>query len=467
MNFKKTLVIPAICALSLTGLASCSKNTKQVINFYVPSSTTATALGGIKSTFESQNPGWTLAFTSFDGTGSSAGYAGIASSLKNSIPSSKFDVSLALGYMDTAVELMDSGKVVAFDNYLPDSIKSDLIDTFYQETLINNSHYGLPFVRSTEALYVDETALTSLYAGDGWKTLITTWDGIYQICDKISTLTDNADYKKWYALGVDAASNFFIDGVSTLNGGSGYVDPTGTNTDSIVKFNNDATIKWLEKVQSGSKNMFYTSGYASNLMNAAYSKDNPAQETGCFMAIGSTAGAKYYGKEYINSTFGVYNIPSYNTTASGQEGAYDATRAQGPNILMFKSTKYKDNDKVEMAAKVVNLMLETNFQVEYSTSTGYLPVVSSAKDNQAFIDFTNNGTITAETIKLASERLLNPTIAAQKAIITPAFNGSNAVQNAVADLIKSILTPQIGATEPTDVTEAMKKCIDKIRETLG
>lgn len=488
INKKTTALL--VAGLSVFALASCGKNTKNVVTFYVPENNVT--FDSVKKTFEDQNPGWTLNVQAFDGNTQYTGkYDGISQNLTKNISSSKFDVSLALGYMDTAADLVDSGKLLNVDEYLDQTLISRINPTFYSETVIsgNNGHYGVPFVKSTEALFVNEYALNELYTSTNqltdWKNDITTWEGIYKICGIINSQKNSSGiYSNWYAIGVDS-TNFLIDKASQGADGNanptGYLDPSKGIDDGLLAFNTPEIKTWLGELQTNGQKLIYddkgqgvSAVKTTELMNNSYktadgsfTMNNAENTRGCFMALVSTSNGKRFddldnfleGQQQVEEKdklgIGVYDVPSFNNIASGTSGAQDATRGQGPSIMMFKSTKYKNNDKIEMAKKVVDILLSQDVQVDYAKTNSYVPATTDASNAiKEDTSFFAQDTVKSNTMLQAIERLFDEQT---KVIITPAIKKAQIIQTSIRDYV---VIPVLTGTNPE---EAMQKCIDEIK----
>ena len=180
------------------------------------------------------------------------------------------------------------------------------------------------------------------------------------------------------------------------------------------------------------------------------------------MCIGSTGGASNQIPIGEDDAFpfevGVAPIPQVNPEEP-------KAISQGPSLCIFSQVGDKDSydDKQEVLASwifVKYLCTTPEFQAAFSMTSGYMPVIKSAKEMGQYANWLNNanstGNLVATVAKLAFEQ-------ADSAFVSPAFNGSTKARDQVGALI------QYCFTTPTDDVDAMirKAFQDAITECLS
>jgi multiple sugar transport system substrate-binding protein len=163
---------------------------------------------------------------------------------------------------------------------------SEMIEKFMDECVIGDRHYAIPYLRSTEACYVNKTFVEKL----GYELPETlTWDFVFEVSE--------AAMKK------DAEGNFIINGQKTMipfiykstdnmmiqmldQKHAGY-----STADGEILLFNDTTKELLymisDHVKSGAFSTFKISSYPANFLNAGQ----------CIFAIDSTAGSTWMGSK--------------------------------------------------------------------------------------------------------------------------------------------------------------------------
>ena len=326
--------------------------------------------------------------------------------------------NIAYCYPDHVASYNDARKVVVLDDLINNQnvIAStgeimgftqaqldDFIEGYYNEgkEYGDGKMYSLPFMKSTEVLYYNKTVFEELGL-EAPKT----WDEV-ENCIKVL----KAKYPNSTPLGYDSLENFFI--TLAAQHGSDYTSATGDH----YTFNNDTNKAFVKKFAEWYQRGWMTSpnptqsGYTSDAFTAANDADKKV-----FMAIGSSAGARYQRPDKVNDAYpfevGIVPVPQVNP-------ADPKVISQGPSICIMK----KDNVQEVYASWLFIKFLTTDaaFQATYSTKSGYIPVIKSVAndpDYKAYLDMADGGDfITSLVAKVALEQ--------HDAYFTsPAFSGS-------------------------------------------
>ena len=314
------------------------------------------------------------------------------------------------------------GSALKFDG----PTREEIVPEFLQEGVIGGKQYAMPYMRSTEAVYINREFVEKL----GYEVPdILTWDFIWEASEK--------------AMEKDADGNFLLNGQKTLipfiykstdnmmismlrQLDAGY----STDRGEVLIFN-DTTREILEEVYEHAKSRAFStfgiSSYPGNFLNAGQ----------CVFAIDSTAGATWMGSEaplldihkeqVVPFTTVVRPIPQYDPE-------HPRMISQGPSVCVFSK---EDSQEVLASWLFVQFLMTNEVQIAYSSTEGYLPVTLKAQQSEAYQDYlSRKGEDNREhyDVKIeASELLLNNM---QNTFVTPVFNGSTDLRQAAGQMIE-------------------------------
>lgn len=312
---------------------------------------------------------------------------------------------------------------------------NDFIAGYYEEgkQFGDGLMYTLPFSKSTEVLYYNKT----FFDANGL-TVPTTWDELEVTMKKIKEIDPNC-----IPLGYDSEANWFItmceqyESDYTSAEGDHYLFDNETNRNFVKKFR-----EWYQKGYLTTQSLF--GAYTSGLFVAQTG-------TRSYMSIGSSAGATHQRPEKIDGAYpfevGIATVPQVSTTNK-------KVISQGPSICIFK----KDNAQEVVASWLFVKYLTTNveFQAEFSMASGYVPVLKSVSENEAYKAFVNQADggnyISALSAKICLEQ--------EDAYYTsPAFNGSSTARDQVGKLLAKCLTADDGGNVDNMIKKAFEDAI--------
>ncbi|MBR5981692.1 MAG: extracellular solute-binding protein, partial [Firmicutes bacterium] len=145
---------------------------------------------------------------------------------------------------------------------------------------------------------------------------------------------------------------------------------------------------------------------------------------------------------------GIAMIPQVDTSAP-------KVISQGPDVCIF----LKSNPQEVIASWLLVKYLTTNadFQAEFAASSGYVPVLKSAKDNQFYADKLAHADGYDNIAFLSAKVCLEQ---ADAYYVSPAFNGSSTARDQVAALMKKclVLTSDIDKQIKKAFEEAVDEC---------
>ena len=316
------------------------------------------------------------------------------------------------------------GSKLLFDGPTEDEI----VPKFLQECRIGNGCYALPYMRSTEALYINKDLVTAL----GYDIPeIPTWDYIWEVSEA--------------AMKQDAEGTFAVNGQKTLipfiykstdNMMISMLkqkDAPYSDSDGHVLLFNDTTAEILKSIvphaRSRSFSTFKISSYPGNYLNAGQ----------CIFAIDSTAGATWMGSNAPNSDIHSENIVQFETVVRpipqyNPEEPYMIS--QGPSLCIF--TK-EDEGEVLASWLFMQYMLTNEVQIAYSQTEGYIPVTSKAQNSEEYQEY-----LAAEgsdnslhyNVKIQAAKLFLANI--DRTFVTPVFAGSASVREAAGELVENV-----------------------------
>ena len=315
----------------------------------------------------------------------------------------------------------------------------EIVPQFLEECYLGDTCYALPFMRSTEACYVNKTYVEAL----GY-TLpdVLTWDFIWEVSEAAAKKNPDGTY----ALnGQEVLVPFLYKSTDNMmiqmlqQKGAGY----STESGDILLFNDTTTgllLDIADLTAAGAFSTFKISGYPANFLNAGQ----------CVFAVDSTAGSTWMGsdaplmdiaaEEVADFETAVYPVPQFDPD-------HPQMISQGPSVCIFN----KDDPQEVLASWLFAQYLLTNeVQIAYSQTEGYVPVTAKAQNDPAYQDYLSRAgqdNSTYYDVKLAAVQLLLDNL--DNTFVTPVFNGSASLRDAAGSLIESV-TKSVRRSQPVD-----------------
>ncbi|MBR2848808.1 MAG: extracellular solute-binding protein [Clostridia bacterium] len=356
--------------------------------------------------------------------------------------STKTTPNVCITYPDhIATYLTGAGTVVPLDELFDDEkyglggsevrfdspTKEQIVPQFLEECILDGKHYAIPYMRSTEACYVNKTYVEAL----GF-TLpeVLTWDFVWEVSEA--------------ALEKDADGNFKVNGQKVLfpfiykSTDNMMIQmlkqkcaPYSTDAGEIGLFN-DTTKEILYTVAEHAKSeafgTFKILGYPANYLNAGQ----------CIFAVDSTAGATWMGSDaplidipeenLVNFETVVMPIPQYDPENS-------VMISQGPSVCVFNKS---DPGEVLASWLFAQYLLTNDVQIAYAQTEGYVPVTLKAQNSPEYIEYLSRIGEDKELhydVKIKASELLISHV--DDTFVTPVFNGSASLRNAAGQLIEN------------------------------
>ena len=345
--------------------------------------------------------------------------------------STKTTPNVCITYPDhIATYITGAGVVVPLDELISDGKfglgDTIVIDKYLEEGKIDGKQYALPFMRSTEACYINKTYVEAL----GFEVPdILTWDYIWEVCDAAMKTGSDGKYlingqQIMIPFIYKSTDNMMIQSLHQLH--AGYSDENGT-----IELFNDTTKSILynvaEHTASGEFSTFKISSYPANFFNAGQ----------CIFGADSTAGATWMGSNAPLLDIPEDQIVEFETVVRPvpQYDVSDVSMiSQGPSVCIFNK---EDSQEVLASWLFVKYLLSDEVQTAYAKTEGYVPVTENARNCEEYKDYiSRSGEDDNEhyNVKIeVSEMLMEYT---DKTFTTPVFNGSASLRNAAGDLIE-------------------------------
>lgn len=305
--------------------------------------------------------------------------------------------------------------------------KKEIVPEFLDECILSDNHYAVPFMRSTEALYINKTYVEQL----GFQIPdIVTWDWIWQVSEAATAKNPDGTFalngqKVLLPFIYKSTDNMMIQMLKQKN--AGYSSDAGE-----VQIFNDTTEQILFDVakhaSTGAFTTFKISGYPANFLNAGQ----------CVFAVDSTAGATWMGTDAPLCDIPADKIVPFET-AIRPIPQYDASNpqmiSQGPSICLFNKS---DPQEVLASWMFVQYLISNDVQIPYAQTEGYVPVTEKAQKDVAYQDYlAQAGADNNEhyIIKIEASKLLMENT--ENTFVTPVFNGSTSLRDAAGSMIET------------------------------
>lgn len=329
------------------------------------------------------------------------------------------------------------GSEVRFDG----PTRDEIVPQFLQECDFSGQHYALPYMRSTEACYVNRTYVEKL----GFTLPETlTWDFIWEVSEAAMAKDEDGTFlvngqKVMIPFIYKSTDNMMIQWLRQLD--AGY-----STLDGQVLLFNDTTRQILREIapyaQSRAFSTFKISSYPANFLNAGQ----------CIFAVDSTAGATWMGSDAPLVDIAEENLVRFDTEVMlipQADPARPQMISQGPSMCVFNK---EDPQEVLASWLFTQYMVTNEVQIPYACTEGYVPVTLKAQESAEYQDYLARAGEDGEEhyiIKLQATQLLLDNV--ENTFVTPVFSGSASLRDAAGQLIEETVK---GARRKTTIDEA-------------
>ena len=453
------IVVSLVLAACLTIFTACNNGkSDHTIYFYSSQGDSLQAITDQAiAKFEAKYPGWTVEHSQ------PGGYDEVRDKIKSDFQAGN-QPDLAYCYADHVAMYMTYGGVVDMKDFLTssenftytytddngeeqtktvehigfttDEVEKQFVEGYLKEGYANNfsnyERYGfgadslltLPFVKSTELLYVNKSALDACNL-----PIATTWDQLWAQC-----ATLKAQFPDCTPLGYDSEANWFI--TMCEQSGWGYTSASGNER---YLFNNDNTKAWLTKL-----NEYYEKGYLTTQDDyGSYTSGlfvKGVEDGGLVYCIGSSGGASHQDPS------GAFNFEI--TSIPGVDATHNQCISQGPSLVMLTGAKGVKNpeEKQMMTWLFVKELLDPTFQAAFSIASGYNPMREDAYEVEQYKTHLAGSNATAKAANVAKGLT-------ERFFTSPAFEGSSDARDQVGNAL-------LVAMKGRDAGKALKDAYD-------
>ncbi len=334
------------------------------------------------------------------------------------------DVVVPLDDLFVDVRYGLGGSELLFDSPAQDEI----IPQFLSECSIGGVHYAIPYMRSTEACYVNKTMVEKL----GY-TLpeILTWDFVWEVSEAATAKDASGNYllngqKVMIPFIYKSTDNMMIQMLRQKD--AGYSTENGE-----IQIFNDITKELLTgiagHVKNGAFSTFKISSYPANFLNAGQ----------CVFAVDSTAGATWMGSDAPLLDISADKVVQFETVVLPVpqfDPDHPAMISQGPSICVFNKS---DPQEVLASWLFAQYLLTNDVQIAYAETEGYVPVTAKAQNSAEYQDYLSRAGEDNDThydVKIAASQLLLSNT--ENTFTTPVFNGSTSLRDAAGQMIEDV-----------------------------
>ncbi len=334
------------------------------------------------------------------------------------------NVIVPLGDLMTDEKYGLGGSELRFDGPSKDKI----VEKFLDEGVIDGEQYALPFMRSTEAIYINKTYVEAL----GYTIPdILTWDFMFEVAEAAMEKDEDGNFKVngqnvLIPIIYKSTDNMMISMLEQLGA------PYSTAEGDILAFNDTTTdllLEIYEHAYTRSFSTFKISSYPANFLNRGQ----------CIFAIDSTAGASWMGSDAPNLDIKEESLVQFETVVRPIP-QFDTENvkmiSQGPSICVFNK---QDSGEVLASWLFAQFLLTKDVQTGYAKTEGYLPVTHDTLDSDEYRGYlSRRGEDNNEHywVKIAATELLLDNI--DNTFVTEVFNGSASLRNAAGQLIEEV-----------------------------
>ena len=306
--------------------------------------------------------------------------------------------------------------------------QEEIVPKFLAECVVGNNYYAIPYMRSTEACYINKTYVEKL----GF-TLpeVLTWDFVWEVAEAAMAKDENG---KFIVNGQDILIPFIYKSTDNMmiqmlkQKDAAYSSVTGE-----IGIFNDTTKELLYTVADHAKTRAFCTfkivSYPADYLNAGQ----------CIFAVDSTAGATWMGPnaplldisedKLVQFETVVMPIPQFDTENPQMI-------SQGPSMCIFNK---EDPQEVLASWLFAQFLLTDSVQIAYAQTEGYCPVTLKAQNTDIYQDYLareGEDNDLYYDVKLQATKLLLENT--ENTFVTPVFNGSASLRDAAGGMIESV-----------------------------
>lgn len=323
-------------------------------------------------------------------------------------------------YADTAFEVDQMGKLVDLSEYVTEEEKEEYIDEYIAEGQFEDGigFKIFPIAKSTEVFMVNRTDWDRFADATGADiTSCSTIEGLVETAQEYYEWTDSLtpdlnDGKAFF--GRDAVANYMFAGAKQL----------GTD---LVSVQDGKTVLDLDRDTIKKLWYNYYVPYVKGYFNSVGRFRSDDIKTGDIISfVGSSSGATFFPKEVFVSDDNSYRIEMsvYECPQFADSEGYAVQ--QGAGMVVVKA----DEVKVRASVEFLKWFTSVNRNVEFSISSGYLPVKKEANDMNVIHDVVEADSDVVKIIESSIKTIHNNTL-----YMVPATKHGTDIRNMIGNSI--------------------------------
>lgn len=304
---------------------------------------------------------------------------------------------------------------------------SEMIPKYLEECSFAGHYYAVPFMRSTEACYINKTYVEKL----GY-TLpdVLTWDFVWEVSEAAAKKNADGTYilngqNVMIPFIYKSTDNMMIQMLRQRDAGYSTADGEIEIFGGVTK---ELLYTVAEHAKSGAFSTFKISSYPANFLNAGQ----------CVFAVDSTAGSTWMGSgaplsdisedKFVEFETAVMTVPQFDPEDPKMI-------SQGPSVCVFNKS---DPQEVLASWLFTQYLLTNDVQTAYAETEGYVPVTLKAQSSEEYTDYLSRegeDDLHYEVKLKASKLLIEHT---DDTFVTPVFNGSASLRDASGQMIENV-----------------------------
>lgn len=287
--------------------------------------------------------------------------------IHESVLSSAFDYpgaeelpDMFVSYPKTVLAMPDDSVLVDYRDYFSEEELDSYIPAFLTEGQINGRQLILPVAKSTEVMFVNETAFDR-YAKDSGASLadLESWEGVFRLAEDYAKWTDEqtpdirGDGKTFFVH--DYHFNYFQVGVASL--GASFFTKDGTGLAFGPAFEQAWKSYAGAAVQGG---VWLQGGYATE----------PLRTGDAIVSVASSASVLYYSDTVTYTDNTTEKVSIISMPCPVFENGEKLVMQRGAGICTVKSTPERE----KACMTFLKWLTDPKRNVEFVTQLGYMPV---------------------------------------------------------------------------------------------
>lgn len=331
-------------------------------------------------------------------------------------------------YSDTAYTLNQMGLLADINKYLTADEKSEYIESYLKEGNFENNHSIriFPIAKSTEVLMLNKTDWDKFVAAtNANENDLSSCEGITKLAESYYNWTDSQtpepnDGKAFF--GRDAIANYMIIGSMQL----GEEIFSNSNGNETIALNKEIFRKLWDN--------FYVPFIKGYFTAAGRFRSDDAKTGDLIALVGSTAGSVYFPKEVTLADGSTYPIEGEIHPLPIFENGEKYAPQQGAGMAVTAS-----DEKTEMAAvEFLKWFTDVSQNVEFSVSSGYLPVKISANNSGEFNKIVENSSGKISPLLVKSLNVGIDMTQNYKLYTSPSFKNTSVARNILGDSMEKL-----------------------------